>query len=354
MEHDSFYPRKVILTLLWGAAVWLFFRYLLTPMLPFLLALGLSALLEPAVQRFRAATGVTRSFAAVVLTSALLLVIGTAVSLLILRLAAELSAWSAHLPDAIDAFPALWNDALSRIERWYISCPPFLRAALDHLADALGKNAASFVGTAGTIVMEKVSSIASRFPSIGLFCVTTVLALYFTSVSYGTILAFLKRQLPVPWQKRCRTAVQCCRSTMLRWLRSELILIFVTFLLLLLGFWWMKLPYALLAAFCISLVDALPVLGSGAILLPWAVFRFLLGDIHQGISLVALYAAALLSHSLLEPRLLAGQMDLPPVTVLLAMYLGFHFMGVRGMILLPILLLLLKQLHDAGVINLWR
>ena len=62
----------------------------------------------------------------------------------------------------------------------------------------------------------------------------------------------------------------------------------------------------------------------------------------------------LLVHSLLEPRLLAGQAGLPPITALMAMYLGFHFLGVGGMVLLPVLLLLLKQLQDAGVIKIWR
>ena len=62
----------------------------------------------------------------------------------------------------------------------------------------------------------------------------------------------------------------------------------------------------------------------------------------------------MLTHSLLEPRLLAGQADLPPITALLAMYLSFHFMGVGGMILLPVLLLLVKQLQDAGVVRIWK
>lgn len=354
MNRDGIVWQQLFPILLWAGGIWLFFRYLLSPLLPFLLALGLSILLEPTVQRLKNATGVTRSFAAVMLTTGLLLILGTALTTLFMRLGAELSAWSARLPATIDAFPALWNGTLSRFEHWYASSPPFLRTALDHLAAALGENATSFVAAAGGLVMEKASSFASKLPSISLFCITTILALYFTCISYNNILTFVKRQLPAPWQKRCRATVQCCRRTMLRWLRSELLLIFVTFLILLLGFWWMKLPYALLAAFCIALVDALPVLGTGTILLPWSAVRFLMGDMRQGLSLLILYAAALLIHSLLEPRLLAGQADLPPLTMLVSMYLGFHFRGIGGMVLFPVLLLLLKQLQDAEVIKLWR
>ena len=101
-------------------------------------------------------------------------------------------------------------------------------------------------------------------------------------------------------------------------------------------------------------MDALPVLGTGTVLIPWAAGCFLLGDTGRGLGLLALYGTGLLVRSLLEPRLLAGQVGLPPITALLAMYLGFHFFGVGGMILLPVLLLLVKQMQDAGVVHIWR
>lgn len=354
MRDETIRLHHILSAAAWLGGGWLFFRYLLSPLLPFLLALGLSALLEPWVQRLRKAANLRRSFAAVVLTTLVLLTIGGAAVLLLIQLGKELAEWSAHLPDAISAFPSLWNSALIRLEGWYAACPAYLRSLLDLTADAIGENATSFVGKAGTFLMERVSSAASRLPGISLFFVTTILALYFTSVSYGSILAFLKRQLPPHWQKRCRAAVRCCRTTMLTWLRSELLLISVTFLILLVGFGCMDLPYTLLAAFSVSLIDALPVLGTGTILLPWAFFQFLLGNTRQGISLAALYIAVFLVRSFLEPRLLAGRADLPPLAVLLGMYTGYHLVGVGGMIFVPVLILLLKQLHDAEVIRLWR
>lgn len=354
MPQEYSYLHRALRVALWLTGLILFFRFLFAPLLPFLLALGLSALLEPTVQRLRRAMGVRRSFAAVVTTTAILLSLGGAGVLLALRLGSELLEWSRQLPQAIEAFPALWNSALDRVESWYIACPPFLRTALDKAAAALGENTPALVGKAGSFLMDRISALASALPSVGLFCVTTVLALYFTAVNYSTILSFLKRQLPLAWQERCRGAAQCCRSALLKWLRSELLLLLVTFVIMLLGFWWLKIDYALLGAFFIALVDALPVLGTGTILIPWSLFCFLIGDTGLGLSLLMLYGAAMLVHSLLEPRLLAGQADLPSITVLLAMYLGYHFLGVGGMILLPVLLLLLKQLQDAGVIRLWR
>ncbi len=332
----------------------IFFRFLLTPLLPFLLALALSAMVEPLVQRLRRGMKVRRSFAAMLLTTLLLLTFGGVLTLLLARLILELRQWSGRLPEVIAGFPGLWNGMLDKIESWYAASPGVLRSILDLLAGQLMEQGPGLVGEAGTWLMGAVSSLLAALPDLSLFLVTTVLAVYFTSLSYPSILAFLKRQLPPSWQVRCRDAAHCFRSTILQWLRAELLLILTTFIILLAGFWWMGLDYALLAAVFTALVDALPVLGTGTVLFPWAVGCFLLGDTGRGLALLVIYAVGMLVHSLLEPRLLAKQADLPPITALLAMYLGFHFLGVGGMILLPVLLLLLKQFQDAEVIHLWK
>lgn len=332
----------------------IFLRYLLVPLLPFLVALAFAALAEPLVQRLCRRLGVTRRFAAFAVTTALLLVLGAALGTMTLRLASELAEWSSRLPVLAAGLPALWDRTLDRLDSWYGSASPMVRSLLDSLAQHLTDDAPELVGRAGEKVMGLASAAAAGLPDAGLFLITTVLAIYFTALSYPGMLAFLKRQLPAAWQTRCRKLAQCCRSTLLKWLRAELLLILVTFLLLLAGFWWMGLDYALLLATVIALVDALPVLGTGTVLLPWAGASLLLGRTGLALSLTALYSVVLLTHSLLEPRLLAGQAGLPPITALLAMYLGFHFLGVGGMVSFPVLLLLAKQLRDAGVVRLWR
>ena len=282
MSELNVFLQRTITTLLWLAGAYIFFRWLLVPLLPFLLALGLSAMLEPLVQRLSRRLGERRRTAAAIVTTGVLAVLGGGLALLVLRLVVELRAWSERLPEA---FPALWNSALDQVERWYISSPPFLRSALDNLALHLTEEGPSLAGTVGNWLMGAASRLLAALPDAGLFLVTTVLAVYFTSLSYPAILAFLKRQLPRRWQSRCRAAARCCRTAMLQWLRSELTLIAVTFLLLLIGFFWMGLDFALLAATFTALVDALPVLGVGTVLVPWALGCLLLGQPGQALAL---------------------------------------------------------------------
>ena len=354
MSQLSVFLQRTITVLLWLGGAVAFFKWLLAPLLPFLLALALGAMMEPTVQKVRRGLRVKRGFAAGLVTTLLMLVAGGTVVLALVRLTVELRQWSDRLPQLIESFPAAWNGMLDQIERWYAACPAFLRSALDFLAGQLMEEGPGLAGAAGSWLMGAASAVLAALPDVGLFLVTTVLAVYFTSFSYPAILAFLKRQLPPAWQSRCRDAAHCFRSTILKWLRAEMLLILVTFVILLMGFLWMRLDYALLAAVFTALVDALPVLGTGTVLFPWALGCFLTGNTERGLALLVLYAVGLVVHTLLEPRLLAGQADLPPITALLAMYVGFRFMGVGGMILLPVVLLLLKQFQDAGVIHLWK
>ena len=139
-----------------------------------------------------------------------------------------------------------------------------------------------------------------------------------------------------------------------KWLRAQCLLILITFCQLLLGLLLIRQPYALLLSAVIAFIDALPVFGTGTVLLPWAVLCCLEGNFPKGIALTALYLVIWLVRSVMEPKLMAQSAGLPPLPALAAMYVGFCAMGVGGMILGPVALLLVKQLHDGGYLHLWK
>ena len=130
------------------------------------------------------------------------------------------------------------------------------------------------------------------------------------------------------------------------WLRAQLKLMGITFLILNVGLLVLRVRYPLLAALVITVVDALPVFGTGTILIPWALVLFLRGQTKTGVGLVVLYGAAALSRQALEPRLVGKQVGLNPVLTLLALYTGYRLLGVGGMIVFPITAMLLKQIWD--------
>ena len=124
--------------------------------------------------------------------------------------------------------------------------------------------------------------------------------------------------------------------------------------LIVLGLGLLGIPYTLLIAAVTALIDALPVFGTGVVLLPWAAICLLTEDIPRGVGLCALYAAVTLVRSIATPRLLAAGSGTSPLVSLLAMYAGFRAWGVWGMVLFPLGAMLLCELQKSGAVKLWK
>ncbi|MBU5626877.1 sporulation integral membrane protein YtvI [Oscillibacter sp. MSJ-2] len=336
------------------ALFYLAFRYFLPWMLPFVLALAIAACLEPAVQWLRRRFGFQRGFSSASLT---LLLLGLALFLLIrgfTTLAEEAYGFLQQLPSLMAPLPNVLAGWEQKLERFCAACPEGMQNWLRTLPEAVASQAPQAATRLSQELLDLLSACAEKLPDLVLFLVTTVLAVFYTTSRYPQIRAFIVRQLPERWRPSARGVKKSVLVTLSRWLRAECILILLTFVQLLAGFLLLRVDYALLMAVLTAVIDALPILGVGTVLLPWGLFCFLSGAVPRGVGLLALYAVILLVHSFMEPKLMASQAGLPPIAALAAMYLGYRSLGLAGMIFFPFLLLLLKQLQDSGWLHLWK
>lgn len=341
--------REQVLGLLWWAAMagvsWLVLRYALVWLLPFLLALGAAALLEPLIVRAQRRLHLRRSFTAAVLT---LVLVGGVLAVLIalaVQLVEQAVALVSSLPELLAALPETMASLERRLEGFCAACPDGVRQTAEHMLDSLPRRAAELAGQVSSAVLQGAGRAMAALPRVLLACGTTVLAVFFTLSAYPAVRGFFRRQLGSRLE-RARGVKSSVFATLGKWLKAECIL--------LAGLLLMRQEYALLLAALIALIDALPVFGTGTVLVPWAAVECLLGAVPRGIALLALFAVISVVRSVLEPKLMAAQAGLPPLASLCAMYVGFCAMGVAGMVLAPMALMLVKQLRDGGYIRLWR
>lgn len=120
------------------------------------------------------------------------------------------------------------------------------------------------------------------------------------------------------------------------YLRAEGIIALVQAVLCGIVLWVLKNPYFIILAMLIGIIDALPVLGSGTILIPWAVCQFLTGNLRMGVGLLALYLLCTLNRQLLEPRLLGQKLGMSTLLTLFFMYIGYRLFGIFGFVLGPV------------------
>lgn len=341
--------KKFLLYLFSAAAAaglfYLVFRYLFWWLLPFLLALGVAAAVEPVVAYLRVHLRFRRSFSALLLTLVLLFLLGGLLSLLGTTLANQAYALLKKAPLLLERVPQLLDAFFARLDGYSAAFPQWLRDSLYGAVMQALSDAESFFSDLTGRFLSFLGSFAAALPRRVLSGATTVLAVYFTIASYPTLCRMLKARLSGKTIRSLRLFRSGVTQSLSRYLRAELTISFLTFLQLLLGFFLMRQDYALLLAFLITLLDALPVFGTGTALVPWALLSLLFSSVPKAIALLALYLCTLLVRNVLEPKLLASQAGLPPVASLFAMYLGFCTFGVAGMIAFPFLLLLAAQTY---------
>ena len=142
-------------------------------------------------------------------------------------------------------------------------------------------------------------------------------------------------------------------------LKAYATIIFVTFCEVTIGLNVLKIigvydgGYIVAIAICTALLDILPVFGTGTVLVPWAVVSFFNGNVGLGIGLLVLYGLITVIRQILEPRLVAMNVGLPPIVTLAGMYLGLQIFGVVGLFAVPITVVMVKVLNEEGVIHIW-
>ena len=203
-------------------------------------------------------------------------------------------------------------------------------------------------------------NIVTSIPTISIYFVITVMALYFICVDKIYILDQLEHHLPQLWVKRLGKHVRELTTTLGGYLKAEATLVLVSFVISLVGLYILrfsgfKVEFPLLMAIFIGFVDALPILGSGTVMVPWAIICGLNGDLNLGIAIIVLLIIMSIVRQFLEPRLVSKNIGVHPIFTLIAMYTGFKFIGVIGMLIGPIILIIIKNIFatliDQGIVK---
>ena len=210
----------------------------------------------------------------------------------------------------------------------------------------LAATIASFSLGAASVRCRSLKRIAGGAKFVLVLCliclVLTLLGAFYLSRDREQALGWLRRMLPekaLAPLRRMRAGVGKCVVCQVR---ATIMLLFIIFIELTLGFCLMRIEYAVALAALIAAADALPVIGAGLFLLPGAAYGFLTGNLAHGIGFAALYAVTAVTCQLMEPKLIGRQLGLHPLSTMAAMYAGLRAMGVMGMLAGPLLLLACK------------
>lgn len=203
-------------------------------------------------------------------------------------------------------------------------------------------------------IVQLATKIISNFPLYLISVIFTIVLSVFISVEYDNIVAFIKRQLPDKFNSTFDESRVFLVSKVWKMIKSYIIIMFITFFEVLVGLSILKVKYALPIAAIIAILDIMPVLGTGGILIPWAIIEIILKNYTLGFGLLALYLAVTIIRNVIEPRIVGHQIGLHPIITITVMYAGLRLFGFFGLLVAPIIAIVIKYLNDTGKIKLFK
>ncbi len=324
--------------------------------MPFLIAFIISLIMEPLIKWLMTHLKISRKFSSIIV---FLLVFGSILGILIWGVVTIISESTNLLGSFNEYYEKAYSQVQALVEKFnfnQMKIPSEISHIVENTAFSLLEKISEYLQK----VVSGVLKVFSSIPTIAIYFVVFVLSLYFICTDKIYMLDELEHHFPEKWVKKISSQMRAITKTLGGYLKAEIILILISFLISLIGlyviqFAGLNVGYPLLIALGIAFVDALPILGSGTAMVPWAVISSLNGNLKLGISIIVLWIIMSVTRQLLEPRIVSGNIGIHPIFTIIAMYTGFRLIGVVGMFVGPILLIILKNVFsdviDGGVMK---
>lgn len=322
--------------------------------MPFLVAFIISLMIEPAIKYIMKKTHLTRRTSSIIIFAIVSIIILGSLTWLIITLFSESSSLLQGLNDYFEKAHQIFDNFMTSFDFDKIHLSDEILNVIQNSTGEILNTVSNWIRNSLTGLIDIVTSL----PSIAICIGITVVALYFICVDKIYILDQIEHHLPKLWVKKIGSHLRDLIKTLGGYLKAEASLILVSFIISLIGLYLLNIMgfnirYPLLMALFIGFVDALPILGSGTVMIPWAILCGINGDLKLGIAIIVLLIIMSVVRQILEPKLVSKNIGVHPIFTLIAMYTGFKFIGVFGLLIGPIVLIIVKNIFasliDRGV-----
>ncbi len=322
---------------------------LVSLLMPFVLAVLVAWLLHPLIRRIQRKVNISRQILSLLLIVLAFAVVGGLLFWLLYSVGSEVVSlvanWDsvgAALSEMLETV-AVYSDRVfallpDELEQWldgtYAELIVWLQNVAPELLAGLGKGA---------------GNIAMQVPSWGIAFAVFVVAAYFFTADYPRIRAMVTERMSTGVHDFLSRVKKVAVAAFGGYVRAQLILSFIVFVILLIGFSVTGQSYAFVLAFVFAVMDFIPIIGSGTAIVPWTVISVLMGNYRKAIELAVIWGIIAVFRRIAEPKVVGDQTGLSPILSLVSIYVGMRLAGVLGMIFGPVILLIIINIMKMGV-----
>lgn len=357
-QRSALWVRLIIRAALTATCLWLLARFggrFCSLFAPFLLALVVAWMLHPPVRWLNRKLGVSRRLLSLILVILCYSAVGGAlygIGYAAFRQTRQLVENWVYIRRSLVNIIATLSDFISRLND---NLPQTLADAMDGLLDNLLNWAQEFLPAALDVSLGGVGAVVTQIPSFVIATVVFMMASYFITADYPRLRFMATDRLPPSVREFGSNFRRIFREAFGGYIKAQLILSFGVFCILALGFAVIGQSYGLLLAAIFAVLDFIPIIGSGTVMVPWAVIALALGNWQMTVKLMIIWGLICVFRRVAEPKVLGDQTGLAPILSLVGIYVGMELGGVLGMVCGPLLLLVLINLWKLGTFdNIWN
>lgn len=346
---------NVLYTLIVTGIIFIGIKYGLVWFLPFVIGFIVAFILKPLINFISRKTKINRKVIA-----ALIVVIfyGTAGVLIILacfKLTVVLRDIFIKMPYIYSSSiePAIF-DLFKQAEDIIARLDPSMVRSIQDMAGSLISSLGSIVSTISSGVISIVSSTVLYVPTFFITIIFSIISSFFFAIDYPRITGFIVKQFSDKGKSIIFDVKNYIVGTIFKFIKAYSILLTVTFIELSIGLSILGIKDSIVIAALIAILDILPAIGTGGILIPWAIIELIRGNMYVSIGILIVYIIVLIVRNILEPKIVGQQIGLHPILMLVCIFVGVKLFGFMGLFILPIIAIIIISLNDNGKINIYK
>ncbi len=350
------------------ALFYLFFKYALGTVFPLICALAIAMFLQKPVNFICKKLPLKRGIvSAVSVLFMFALVIGV-LALLVIWIGSEFKGFFRYIMVQLEDIPALIDNIKGYLANMLAFLPEkvetaimtFVNEKFDTLLNSpkpLPEEVTSFDFSMLSTPLAGIWNTAKQIPTTLVSIIVAVVACCFMTADFNSVKNLILGLFHPETRTKIVRAKRLLFPSLAKMVKAYALIITITFSELSLGLFILKLMgiydsgYIFVIAALTAVIDIVPVLGTGTVLIPWAFYNLVTGNYSLAIGLVVLYACITVIRQVIEPKLVADQLGIPAFLSIVSMFIGSQIFGVIGIFILPITIVMLKLLNDEGIIH---
>jgi sporulation integral membrane protein YtvI len=351
LEKQKAFIIHVIYIIVLLGLVYVSIKYLLPLLMPFVIGVIIAVVFRKPIDFIQKRTKINRVIISILMLIVFYGALGFLASIIGFKVFTFLSNLFYSLPELYEntVLPAI-ELAIDNVMVRFPGLESYLQDFLDNINDSIF----NFLKDASTTVVGTIARFATSLPTLLINFIFTIVSSFFFTIDYHRITKFVVVQFKGERREMILKLKNNGIGTLGKFIRAYSAIISITFLELSLGFWILGIPNPFLFGILIAIIDVMPILGTGAVLLPWAIISLVIGNTKIGIGMLLLYIIITAVRQTIEPRIVGQQIGLHPILTLILMYIGAQLMGVLGLLILPIIATIMVKLNDDGTIRLFK